>query len=145
MLWPPYIRRPTTRLANCTGIRRWPDSTNTMPTTNPTAMTRITKNTNALFSAQMALPWDGSRLTTAAKIRSDMPLPIPRWVMSSPSHMMNAVPAVSVKTMSSTRQALKFGIRSRPRSRFWKKNPPDPLCRANTMPVDWSRARPTAM
>ena len=31
-----------------------------------------------------------------AKIRIDMPLPMPRWVMSSPSHMTMAVPAVSV-------------------------------------------------
>ena len=29
---PPYMRRPTIRLAYCTGIRRWPCSTNTTPT-----------------------------------------------------------------------------------------------------------------
>ena len=28
--WPPYMRRPTTRLAYCTVMRRWPRSTNTM-------------------------------------------------------------------------------------------------------------------
>ena len=33
-------------------------------------------------------------LTTVAKIRIDMPLPMPRWVMSSPIHMTTAVPAV---------------------------------------------------
>ena len=32
------------------------------------------------------------------KMMSDMPLPMPRCVMSSPIHMMNAVPATSVKT-----------------------------------------------
>ena len=48
-------------------------------------------------------------LTTEAKISSDMPLPMPRWVMSSPSHMSRAVPAVSVSTTSSTRPALKSG------------------------------------
>ena len=33
-----------------------------------------------------------------AKMMSDMPLPIPRWVMSSPIHMMSMEPAVSVPT-----------------------------------------------
>ena len=36
----------------------------------------------------------------AAKMMIDMPLPMPRWVISSPSHMMNAVPAVSVRIIS---------------------------------------------
>ena len=31
VLWPPYILRPTTRLAYCTGIRRCPRSMKTMP------------------------------------------------------------------------------------------------------------------
>ncbi len=34
------------------------------------------------------------------KISSDMPLPMPRSVMSSPIHMMRPVPAVIVTTMS---------------------------------------------
>ena len=34
-----------------------------------------------------------------AKIMSEMPLPMPRWVMSSPIHMTNAVPTVSVNTI----------------------------------------------
>ncbi len=34
------------------------------------------------------------------KISSDMPLPMPRSVMSSPIHMMRPVPAVIVMTMS---------------------------------------------
>ena len=34
-----------------------------------------------------------------AKMSSDMPLPMPRWVMSSPIHMISAVPAMSVMTM----------------------------------------------
>ena len=33
------------------------------------------------------------------KIRMDMPLPTPRSVISSPSHMMTAVPAVMVITI----------------------------------------------
>ena len=34
-----------------------------------------------------------------AKIISEMPLPMPRWVMSSPSHMTRAVPTVRVMTI----------------------------------------------
>ena len=37
-----------------------------------------------------------------AKISSDIPLPTPCWVMSSPIHMMNAVPAISVMTMTAS-------------------------------------------
>ena len=38
--------------------------------------------------------------TTWVKIRIDMPLPMPRSVISSPSHMITAVPAVIVMTMT---------------------------------------------
>ena len=37
------------------------------------------------------------------KMMIDMPLPIPRWVISSPSHMMSPVPAVRVSTTSAIR------------------------------------------
>ena len=40
----------------------------------------------------------GSPTTMPAKISSDMPLPMPRSVICSPSHMMNIVPVVSVST-----------------------------------------------
>ena len=43
----------------------------------------------------------GKVATTWVKIRIDMPLPMPRSVISSPSHMMTAVPAVIVMTMTS--------------------------------------------
>ena len=46
----------------------------------------------------------GMPATTLAKIRMDMPWPMPRWVMSSPSHMTKAVPAVRVRTMNPPRQ-----------------------------------------
>ena len=42
------------------------------------------------------------RLTTLAKIRIDIPLPMPRWVISSPIHITMAVPAVMVRTMRAT-------------------------------------------
>ena len=41
---------------------------------------------------------DGTRDTMLMKMISDMPLPTPRCVMSSPIHMMSAVPTTSVNT-----------------------------------------------
>ena len=43
----------------------------------------------------------GKVATTWVKMRIDMPLPMPRSVISSPNHMMTAVPAVIVMTMMS--------------------------------------------
>ena len=45
---------------------------------------------------------------------SEIPLPMPRWVMSSPIHMMSTQPAVSEMTMRKTRGALKFSMTDRP-------------------------------
>ena len=50
--------------------------------------------------------------TTEQKMMSDMPLPMPRLVISSPIHISSAAPAVNVVTMSSTRAGPKFGTRS---------------------------------
>ena len=63
-----------------------------------------------------------------------MPLPIPRCVMSSPIHMISAVPAVRISTMSPTRGAVNepggktSGVRN------------VPLWNANARPVDCSSA-----
>jgi len=44
------------------------------------------------------------------KISTDMPLPTPRSVISSPSHMMTPVPAVIVRIMTTTgKMLLSFG------------------------------------
>ena len=92
----------------------------------------------------MAEPWAGSRDTTDEKIRIDMPLPMPRWVMSSPSHMIMAVPAVRVVTIRSTRAAPKWGMRSMPfRALDDPRKLPPPWWRANTMPVDCISASAT--
>ena len=53
-------------------------------------------------SARSAEPWPGRLDTTEAKISSDMPLPMPRWVMSSPIHISSAVPTVRVSTTRPT-------------------------------------------
>ena len=97
MLWPPYMRRPTTRFANCTGIRRWPDSTKTIATIMAMPTMRDDDALEAPGLGEHGLPWAGSRDTTDAKIRIDIPLPTPRWVISSPNHMTSAVPATQVR------------------------------------------------
>ena len=38
-----------------------------------------------------------------AKIRSEIPFPIPRFVINSPSHISSVVPAVSVTMIRTTR------------------------------------------
>ena len=49
------------------------------------------------------------RATIEVKMSSDMPLPMPRSVMSSPSHMIRPVPAVMVTTMSARLRAELLG------------------------------------
>ena len=53
--------------------------------------------------ASTAVPPAGMPATTLAKMMIDIPLPMPRWVMSSPSHMTKAVPAVRVRQMNAPR------------------------------------------
>ena len=48
----------------------------------------------------------GNWLRIEAKMMSDIPLPIPRWVINSPSHITKAVPAVIVRTIRATRPGL---------------------------------------
>ena len=45
----------------------------------------------------------GAEVRIEAKIRSEMPLPMPRFVISSPIHISSVVPAVSVTTISTMR------------------------------------------
>ena len=102
----------------------------------------MVKNWNFVPSDQIAAPCAGSRDTTDAKIRIDMPLPMPRWVMSSASHMTTAVPAVHVSTMSAAFPASKPGIMSWPWKPANPSSPPLPSCSAKTKPVLWMMARP---
>jgi hypothetical protein len=52
----------------------------------------------------------GRPLMIDAKIMSEMPLPMPRWVMSSPSHMTRMQPHVRQVTMRNTVAALKSSM-----------------------------------
>ena len=47
----------------------------------------------------------GSPVRIEAKMRIEMPLPIPRFVICSPIHMSRIVPVVSVTMMSTIRPA----------------------------------------
>ena len=79
----------------------------------------------------------GITAMTWVKIISDMPLPTPRSVISSPSHMMTAVPAVMVMTIVVMVNTVGLGISGtvQPLIRL-----PD---RASaTMPVDCRMASP---
>jgi len=106
VLCPPYILRPTTRLAYCTGMRLCPCSTKMMKPTTPT----INKSKSTAMKICIS-PVDsrrnvfaiaaGRRQTIPAKMIRDIPLPMPRSVICSPSHMIKAVPAVRVITVIS--------------------------------------------
>ena len=58
----------------------------------------------------MRPPSTGSRDAIEVKISNDMPLPMPRSVISSPSHMITAVPAVIVTTSVAIGKRLVFGM-----------------------------------
>ena len=86
------------RLAYCTGIRRWPCSTNTTLAMMARPKTQTPAKTRPPLLRMLA-PSAGIRAAIEVKISSDMPLPMPRSVTCSPSHMMTAVPAVMAMTM----------------------------------------------
>ena len=98
---PPYCRRPTTRLAYCTMMRRCPRSTMMMAAMTPTITTASRASTSRLIWpvriwSKVANTARGRLTTMPEKMMSDMPLPMPRSVICSPSHMMNIVPVVRV-------------------------------------------------
>ena len=91
-----------TRLAYWIGIRRWPSWMKTTAAITASATNGIiTLKTWSEFVHQACTPL-GRPATIEAKIISEMPLPMPRWVMSSPIHMSSTVPAVSESTIRKT-------------------------------------------
>ena len=104
VLVPPYMRRPTTRLAYCTVTRRWPRSMKTTApiTTTMTTVSRIRVNSPIAplrIWSRVVSTAVGRPTTMPAKMINDIPLPTPRSVICSPSHMMKPVPVVSVRTV----------------------------------------------
>src|SRR5437764_4161753 len=86
------MRRAITRLAYCTGMRRCPSCTNTIPaTTTSTRKGIITLNTWSCVVHHVCTPL-GRRATMEAKISSEIPLPMPFWVINSPIHINSTQP-----------------------------------------------------
>ena len=80
---------------------------------------------------------EGSRATMPAKMISEMPLPMPRSVIISPSHMMKAVPRVRVSTVISRK--------AQPGCRTTGMDPPPPVMdsRPTAIPRPWTAAMTT--
>ena len=81
------MRRPITRLAYWIGMRRWPSWMKTIAAMTASAMNGIItlKTGSGLFHHGGCR--SGRPETIEAKIISEIPLPMPRWVISSPIHM----------------------------------------------------------
>ena len=78
----------------------------------------------------MSMTPRGRPTTMPAKISSDMPLPTPRSVICSPSHMMKTLPVVSVSMV----------IRTKPMPGLTTKS--GCRCKVNAMPSDCTALRP---
>ena len=112
VLWPPYILRPTTFLAYCTGMRRSDSFIKTMTqmTIRNSTMNRGASTRYWPLVAALSMPSciychtvpkvTGSRATIPANRMMEMPLPTPFSLICSPIHMIRAVPAVKVSTMT---------------------------------------------
>ena len=101
VLCPPYMRRPTMRLAYCTGILRVACVMTTTAATTATMITIMPASPRSVSVPAWKF-WNVSsrpggrppRMLT--KMISEMPLPMPNSVIFSPSHITRMVPAVCV-------------------------------------------------
>ena len=98
------IRLPTCRFGYWISRRRWARSMNTMAaTTNSiSASSRSSRPTDSepvRASSNRPTSAAGKPATMPAKMMSEMPLPTPRCVICSPSHIRNSVPPTSVMTV----------------------------------------------
>ena len=101
---PEVIRRPTIRFAYWIGIFRWPSWTNTTLATIASAISGKKIRSIGPPFHQAATP-SGRPVRIDAKIRIEIPLPIPRFVICSPIHMRSTLPTVSVTMISTIRPA----------------------------------------
>ena len=103
--WPPYIFRPTWRLAYCTGIRRSAPLTQVISTIS-SRMPTMTSRTIHHFREPARIPptiWDtmvGTRDRMPANRMMEMPLPIPNSVICSPIHITKEEPAMKDTMMT---------------------------------------------
>ena len=93
------MRRPTIRFAYWIGIRRWPSWMKTTAATIDSAISGKKSFSIGPPFHQAAIP-SGAPVRIEAKMSSEMPLPIPRLVISSPIHISSVVPTVSVMMIS---------------------------------------------
>ena len=101
VLWPPYILRPTMRLAYWTGILR---VACVMTTTAATTSTMIAAMITIWMTPRLpartlsiaCMTRFGTPPRMLTKMTSEMPLPMPNSVIFSPSHMTRMVPVVCV-------------------------------------------------
>ena len=97
MFWPPYIRRPDHPLGELhrdaplaeldphDGDQDADGSSDQQAEHEPAPLSRRMR----------VVAVRAARTTTEAKMIIDMPLPMPRWLISSPIHISSAVPATS--------------------------------------------------
>ena len=76
-------------------MRRWPSWTNTTEATIASAMSGKKIRSIGPPFHQAVMP-SGRPVRIDAKMRIEMPLPIPRFVICSPIHMGSIVPVVRV-------------------------------------------------
>ena len=124
---PPYMRLPTWRLGYCTTIRRCAVSTKTT-----TATTATMPIANAMMNSADSAPvrpssrvWTsalGSAATMPAKMISEVPLPTPRAVICSPSHISSSVPPTRV-TMVTKRKNRPGSCTTGPIDAVWLSRP----------------------
>ena len=109
--WPPYIFRPTCRLAYWTGMRRSASLTNTLSTTSsriPTTI-RITQGQKRLPEIMLAEIWEtmeGIREMMPANRIMEIPLPTPNSLHCSPSHIRKLEPATKAIMITRAAQML---------------------------------------
>jgi hypothetical protein len=84
---------------------------NTTATMTPSAITGR-KSFSVAPPLIHAVTPDGIVARIDAKISSEIPLPIPRFVINSPIHMSSVVPAVSVTMISTSRPVLAWSTPS---------------------------------
>ncbi len=106
---PAYILRPTARWAYCTGILRCACVTAMTPATTPTSSRIKATAWPMLYCDWMPAPGKnmsckpviacGNRATMPTVMTSEMPLPMPRSVICSPSHINSIVPTVIINTV----------------------------------------------
>ena len=79
------------RFAYWIGMRRWPSCTKTTATTMPIAISGKKSFSIGPPLIQALMPC-GADVRIDAKISSEMPLPMPRFVISSPIHIRSTRP-----------------------------------------------------